>query len=271
MAVDLRLEEEVGRQPFRHRWIDPIERVLDEKAGGGGLAVFVLHPDDDRMRGTGIEQQFHVVPEPHVLAALPDVDPDERRPLSGVAAADLQDRVLDGKAGQPRPHGRLRVERHVRPALAHVHIGQDFFRLRRAPGTGRGDVDVAQVRALDRQRRRHARIVEDLHEEQAGPSLDQLRRRRSLLEPDAALRTDVDGDEGVGIQDLLNPGDRCRFITHPNRIVQCGVVGVAQRFAEIPERGLQAPDLLRERLQRPRRRRRREPLLRTQRADGCED
>jgi len=81
----------------------------------------------------------------------------------------------------------------------------------------------------------------------------------------------VDGDEGVGIQDLLNPGDRCRFITHPNRIVQCGVVGVAQRFAEIPERGLQAPDLLRERLQRRRRRRRREPLLRTQRADGCED
>ena len=56
------------------------------------------------------------------------------------------------------------------------------------------------------------------------------------------------------IKDLLNPGDRRRFITHPDRIGQCGVVGIAQRFAEIPQRGLQPPDLLRQRLQSGRRR-----------------
>ncbi len=185
--------------------------------------------------------------KPDVLAALADVEADERRALAGVAAVDLQDGVFDPEPRQPLTHRRLRVNRHVGPPVAHVRLGQHLLRLGRV---ARRHVDVADVRTPDRERRGDARVVQHLDEKEARAALHQLRRRRALLHPHPALRADVHRDQHAPIEHALQRGDRRRFVAHANRVVERLHVGGGERFPEIPQRRLETPRLLREGLER---------------------
>ena len=246
VPVDLRLEVEVGRQALRNVRIDAIELVAHGEPGGGRPAVLVLDVDADGVRRAGGEQHLDVVAEPDVLAALADVEADERRALPGVAAVDLQDDVFDPESRQPLPHRRLRVDRHVGPPFAHVRLGQHVLRLGRL---ARRHEDAADVRARDRQRRGDTRVVQHLDEKEARAALHQLRRRRALLDPHPALGADVHGDQHAAIEHALQRGNRRRVVAHADRVVEPLHVGSRERFPEKPQRGLEPPCLLGEGLE----------------------
>jgi hypothetical protein len=59
----------------------------------------------------------------------------------------------------------------------------------------------------------------------------------------------VHGDQDARIEDLLDPGDRRGLVFQSNRGVQGLAFGIRQRLAEIPQRGLEPPCLLCQRLQ----------------------
>ena len=212
-----------------------------------GWSCSSLDVDADGVRRTGGEQHLDVVAEPDVLAALSDVEADERRALARVAAVDLQDDVFDPESRQPLTHRRLRVDRHVGPPFAHVRLGQHVLRLGRLAGR---HVDAADVRTRDRQRRGDARVVQHLDEKEPRAALHQLRRRHALLHPHPALRADVHGHQHPAIEHALERGDRRRFVAHTDRAVERLHVGGGERLPEIPQRRLDTPRLLRQRLER---------------------
>ena len=77
------------------------------------------------------------------------------------------------------------------------------------------DVDAADVRARDRERRGDARVVQHLDQEEPRAALHQLRRRRALLDPHPALGVDVHGHQHPAIEHALERGDRRRFVLIP--------------------------------------------------------
>ena len=198
--------------------------------------------------GAGGEEHLDVVAEADVLAALADVEADERRALAGVAAVDLQDDVFDPEPRQPRPHRRLRVDRHVGPPFAHVRLGQHVLRLGRvaaAPrrrgrcsdsATASGAVTPASFSTLTRK----SRVPPCTSSGGAAPCSTRTRL--------SGLMCTV--HQHAAIEHALQRGDRRRFVAHADRVVERLHVGGGERFPEIPQRRLETPRLLREGLER---------------------
>ena len=118
-AVDLRLEEEVGRQTLGDVRIDAFLIVAHEETGRRRLPVLVLHAQADGMRRRRGEQHLDVVAEADILRALADAESEDRGSLPGVAAVDLQDRVLDRESREARAHRRP-VDRSRSPPSVRV-------------------------------------------------------------------------------------------------------------------------------------------------------
>ena len=111
VPIDLRLEEEVGGEALRDVRIDAIERRRESgtrRSSGWPCSSCTRTRTDATVQR--VNRNLDVVAEADVLRALADVEADERRPLPGVAAVDLQDDVFDPETRQPRPHRRLRVK-----------------------------------------------------------------------------------------------------------------------------------------------------------------
>ena len=129
-AVDLLLEEEIGRKPFRGIRIDPVEAVANQKRRDRRPTVLVAEANRHSPRRQRGKENGDVVSESDVLRALTDVESDLRRSLTAVAAVDLENHIFDGKPGQPQRHGPFVVDRNIGPALADVAVGDFRFRLR---------------------------------------------------------------------------------------------------------------------------------------------
>ena len=196
-----------------------------------------------RQRG---EENGHVVAIADVLRALADVERDLRRPLSAVAAEDLENDVLHAKAREPRRHRPLVVDGNARPPIAGVARRQGGLRLGRAV---RGDEHVSAVRAVDAQRSGDLGLVEHLHQKQPRAPFHELRLRRPLVDADATLRIDADNREHVLVQSRLNLLGRLRFDPGGDGGVQRLPILRRERLSQIAERGFDASGLLRERLQ----------------------
>ena len=73
-AVNLRLKEEVGRQPLGLRRIDAGLRVADQERRSGGLIVGILDVQLHLSRGLAAEQDVDGTAEAEILRALADIE-----------------------------------------------------------------------------------------------------------------------------------------------------------------------------------------------------
>ena len=73
---------------------------------------------------------------------------------------------------------------------------------------------------VDGQRRGDARVVQHLDQEEPRAALHQLRRRRALLHPHAALGTDVHRRQHAAIEDLLQPRTAAASSVIADRLVE---------------------------------------------------
>ena len=133
-AIDLRMEGEIGREPLAPATDrrGPASSSMT-KARSGRLAALVGDAQRDLgSTGERVNSMRRVVAKPDVLRALPDVDGDRRFALSGIAAVELKDAVLDLKPGERRrSSGGLSNACEIEPAVGDVAVGD---RLRRASG-----------------------------------------------------------------------------------------------------------------------------------------
>src|SRR5215813_1879780 len=245
-AIDLRVEIEIGRQPFEAWRIDAFLRVANDERRRRGLAVFVQHAERHDGRGPAVEENVHVIAEADVLCALAYVETDLRLTLAGVAAVKLDDAVFKLQSRQ-RGFERWFVEhRQVEPAVRHDALRDLLWRTRIA--TARG-VDWQSVRAFRLELRRHAGFVAHLDQKGAPAFFDQLRRGRALRDPHAAFGVDVNVEEAVFVERVLNGSAGFRRVRFIARLLQSLSVRLFDRRAQIIHRFDQAPDLGRERLQ----------------------
>src|SRR5215831_1892906 len=99
-TIDLRLEEEIGREPFGGVGIEAVQAVADLEGRRRWPAVFIFDTQRDLAGGERRKQDRDVVAEADVLRALADVEADLGGALARVAATDFEDRVFEREAGE---------------------------------------------------------------------------------------------------------------------------------------------------------------------------
>src|SRR5262249_18509909 len=98
LAVDLRVEEEIGGQAAAGRGINAAQGVAEDEGGHARPSVLVPDVEDDRDGRLAVEEDVDVAAEAQVLRPLADVEADLRLALPGVPAIDLDDAIFDAEA-----------------------------------------------------------------------------------------------------------------------------------------------------------------------------
>src|SRR5688572_10209893 len=89
VAIDLRMEKEIGREPLGLRWINPSLLVANGQGGRRGLAILIENVECHRRRWDALEENGNFAAEPDILRPLADVARDRRLTLAGVARIEL--------------------------------------------------------------------------------------------------------------------------------------------------------------------------------------
>lgn len=213
----------------------------------GRPAVFVLDTHPNGMRRQCGEDDLDVVAEPDILRSLSNVEPNHGRSLTRIAAVRLQNHVLDAETREALPHRRPIVHSKLRPSISHMRHREIHTRARTACGWA---IDPAHVGRLHPKRSGHTCFVHDLHQEQPGAVLNELRARRALLNLHAAFRADVNGRDDVAVQYFLQSSGGAGVLGSGDGFVNGLSIGARKRLAEILQGRFESTHLLRKRLKR---------------------
>ena len=97
LAVDLRVEEEIGREAATGRGIDAPHAVTKDERGHRRPAILVSNVDNQRHGRVALKEDVEVAAKTEVLGSLADVEADSRLALAGIAAVDLDDAVFEAR------------------------------------------------------------------------------------------------------------------------------------------------------------------------------
>ena len=115
-AIDLRVEEKIGRVAFDLRGIDTSCGVFDEQFGDARFAIFIGDGEFHLTRRLAVEQDAHFVAEAEILRALAGVEAKGGITFACIAAVELDDAIFDAEAAQIGLHRRCFEHLQVEPA-----------------------------------------------------------------------------------------------------------------------------------------------------------
>ena len=136
LAIDLGMEEEIGREAAAGRGIDAPQAVAKNERRHRRTAVLVANVDNHCDRGFAVEQDVDVAAETQVLRSLTDVETDPGLALARIAAVDLHDAVLQAQPRKGCLERAVLVHDDVGPALNDVGRANRDFSARRGRSTG---------------------------------------------------------------------------------------------------------------------------------------
>ncbi len=247
-SVDVLLEKQVGRQPFRLRREHVPLAIHELEPAGGRCPVVVQDAEPDRDGGLHGEQDGDLGAKPEVLRPLAHVKRDRGLAPARLARIDQRERVLGFEPAQVRRHRRggehLQIEKAIGLARGVLVLAQALLLHPLAGEPRHARVDRARLRAPDAEPLHAGALVDDLHDHRRVAGLLQHRRRRSTRDLDPRFRVDVHGEQHMGIEQFLQPL-RVASLAGPRQI---GAEIGRPRRPEIVQRFSQTLNIGRERL-----------------------
>jgi hypothetical protein len=207
-TIDVRLEEEVGSEPFGLRRIDMTLSIAHEQTSDGRSAVVIGNFELHARGGPHVEQNRRLAAKAEVLVALLDIEADRRFAFAGLVRIDESDRVLDLQAaefvGERRSGEHLDREEAVFVARRVLVLAQSGLLLALHREVGHAGIDGTGLRAGDAEPLRAGAFIDDLEEHRGETAMLKRCRRGTAEHLDARFGIDGDRQKDVLVERALN-------------------------------------------------------------------
>ncbi len=206
-AVNLRLEIEVGRKPFRLRRMHMAGDVAENEARGRRRTIVVAHAEFHGHGGPDVEQHWYLRAKARVLCPAAHVERDRGLTFPSVAAVKDGQRVFHFETAQMRRHRRscehLQIEELIRVGRLHLRLAQRLALHSLRAERCHARIDLPGLRTGYAKLLRDRAEVHDFDYDRRVSALLQQGLRRTASHLDARLRVQFHDEQRLFIEQLL--------------------------------------------------------------------